>query len=77
MRVVIPGGTGQVGTLLARVFHREGHEVVVLSRSASQAPWRVVRWDTERIGPWAREVEGADVASVTPVTGRVPPTESR
>ena len=32
MKVVIPGGTGQVGTILARHFRDCGHEVVVLSR---------------------------------------------
>src|SRR6266498_3221322 len=61
MRVVIPGGTGQIGTLLTRVFHRDGHEVVVLGRSATRAPWRVARWDIEKIGDWAREFDGADV----------------
>ena len=30
MKIVIPGGTGQVGTVLARAFHGDGHEVVVL-----------------------------------------------
>ena len=33
MKVVIPGGSGQVGTILARHFHRQGHSVTVLSRS--------------------------------------------
>ena len=33
MRIVIPGGSGQVGTVLARVFRADGHEVTVLSRS--------------------------------------------
>jgi hypothetical protein len=28
MKIVIPGGTGQVGTLLARAFVADGHEVV-------------------------------------------------
>lgn len=32
MKIVIPGGSGQVGTLLARAFAREGHAVTVLSR---------------------------------------------
>lgn len=40
MKIVIPGGSGQVGTILARAFHRDGHEVVVLSRSPGAAPWR-------------------------------------
>ncbi len=61
MKIVIPGGTGQVGTLLARSFNAAGHEVVVLSRSPATAPWRVVRWDAETLGDWAREIDGADV----------------
>ncbi len=61
MRVAIPGGTGQVGTLLARAFHRDGHEVVVLSRSRKQAPWRVVQWDPANVGSWASELDGMDV----------------
>ncbi|MGZ7039664.1 MAG: epimerase, partial [Thermoanaerobaculia bacterium] len=32
MKIVIPGGSGHLGTLLARSFRNEGHEVVVLSR---------------------------------------------
>ena len=32
MKIVIAGGTGQVGTILARAMHADGHEVVVLSR---------------------------------------------
>ena len=60
MRIVIPGGTGQVGTLLARAFHADGHDVVVLSRKPRSAPWRTVAWDARTIGPWRRELDGAD-----------------
>lgn len=60
MKIVIPGGTGQVGTILARAFHRDGHSVVVLSRKPEAAPWRTVFWDAERLGDWAAELEGAD-----------------
>ena len=60
MRVVIPGGTGQVGTVLARAFHAAGHQVVVLSRRPAAAPWRVVEWDGQRAGSWTSELEGAD-----------------
>ncbi|SDT91517.1 hypothetical protein SAMN05444156_0701 [Verrucomicrobium sp. GAS474] len=63
MKIVIPGGTGQVGTLLARAFHRDGHEVVVLSRRAgppAAVPWRVVPWDGRTAGGWEAELEGAD-----------------
>jgi uncharacterized protein (TIGR01777 family) len=61
MKIVIPGGSGQVGTLLARVFTADRHEVVVLSRRVRQASWRMVRWDGETLGDWAKELDGADV----------------
>src|SRR5687768_5116259 len=61
MKVVIPGGTGQVGTVLARAFHNDGHEVVVLGRHVTTLPWRFVHWDGEAIGEWASEIDGADV----------------
>src|SRR5258705_12839804 len=60
MRIVIPGGTGQVGTLLARAFHRDGHDVIALGRSPVEASWRIVRWDPQRLGDWARSIDGAD-----------------
>lgn len=61
MKIVLPGGSGQVGTLLARSFHEQGHELVVLSRRPAKAPWRVESWDGKTLGQWADEVEGADV----------------
>jgi len=61
VRIVIPGGSGQVGTLLARAFHADGHQVVVLSRHPENAPWRVAQWDARTLGDWTRELDGADV----------------
>src|SRR5262245_14036682 len=61
MRVIIPGGSGQVGTLLARDFHRAGHEVVILSRRPAKAAWRVIGWDARTLGDWTTAIEGADV----------------
>ena len=64
MKIVIPGGSGQVGGVLARAFHGDGDEVVVLSRSLPKAeempPWRVVAWDARNGGEWEHEMEGAD-----------------
>jgi uncharacterized protein (TIGR01777 family) len=60
VKIVIPGGTGQVGTLLARAFHRDGHEVTALGRSPARAPWRVDHWDPEQLGDWTRWIDGAD-----------------
>lgn len=38
MKIVIPGGSGQVGTILARHFQTKGDEVVILSRSMRDLP---------------------------------------
>ncbi len=44
-RIVIPGGSGAVGQLLARYFHRRGDAVTVLSRRSLVTAWRTVQWD--------------------------------
>ena len=72
MKIVIPGGSGQVGTVLARAFHAQGHDVVVLSRRAGRGgphlpgmrnphTWRVVQWDGQTRGEWTAEIDGSDV----------------
>jgi uncharacterized protein (TIGR01777 family) len=61
MRIVIPGGAGQVGQILARHFHANNHAVTVLSRTPHPAPWRVVQWDGLTRGPWIAELENSDV----------------
>lgn len=61
MKIVMPGGTGQVGTLLARAFNADGHEVVVLTRRPVPALWRMVAWDGETVGDWAVDFDVADV----------------
>lgn len=60
MKVVIPGGTGQVGAVLARALVAKGHDVVVLSRGGTSDA-RLVTWDGRTVGPWAAELDGADV----------------
>ncbi len=61
MKIIIPGGSGHVGTFLAKSFHAEGHQVVVLARKSFSAPWPVVEWDGRSLGPWKEELERADV----------------
>lgn len=62
MKIVIPGGSGQVGGVLARAFHADGHEVTVLSRRpVTDVPWRSLPWDARTVGAWADAVDGADV----------------
>ncbi len=61
MRIVIPGGSGQVGQILARHLSAQGHAVTVLSRNPKPAPWRTVAWDACTPGAWVNEVKGVDV----------------
>jgi len=61
LRIVIPGGSGQMGQVLARHFYAGGHNVTVLTRRPYPAPWRVVEWNGRDLGSWTREVDGADL----------------
>jgi uncharacterized protein len=60
-RLVLAGGSGQIGTLLARHFHGRGHQVVVIARSVRPAPWRVIQWDGSTLSDWTGELERADL----------------
>jgi uncharacterized protein (TIGR01777 family) len=60
MKIVIPGGSGQVGTTLARAFQRDGHEVTVLSRQPDTRPWPVMVWDAATLGDWSKALDGCD-----------------
>ncbi len=59
MKIVLPGGTGQLGTLLTRFFQARGDEVVVLSRGGRSLA-RLVPWDARTGGAWVNELDGAD-----------------
>lgn len=65
MKIILPGGNGQVGRMLVSAFRQEGHECVVLTRKteirANPTPGlREVFWDGRTLGPWTVELEGAD-----------------
>jgi len=58
VKILIPGGSGQVGQILARAFRNGGDEVVVLSRGAKDESQR---WDGKSLGSWTDHVDDADV----------------
>lgn len=66
MKVLITGGTGLIGSALARSLAADGHEVLVLTRDATrsvpQLPTsvRLVEWDAQTGEGWSSELEGAD-----------------
>ena len=69
-RIVIAGGSGFIGTALARELATRGYEVIVLTRRARGRDDRVreVVWDGEHSGDWINFLEGA--AAVVNLTGR-------
>ena len=65
MRIVIPGGSGQLGRVLERELTRRGHDVVVIGRSV---PEPHLRWDGRTDGEWMKALDGAD--AVVNLAGR-------
>jgi uncharacterized protein len=61
MKIIIAGGTGQVGQILTRTLLAQEHDVVILSRRASRSLARIVPWDARSEGGWTRELDGSDV----------------
>jgi uncharacterized protein (TIGR01777 family) len=61
LRIVITGGSGQIGQILARHFHSQDVAVVVVARHVQSGPWSTIRWDGQQLSDWARELDGADV----------------
>ncbi|QYX82534.1 TIGR01777 family oxidoreductase [Streptomyces akebiae] len=59
MKVVLPGGTGQVGAILDRALTAAGHEVTVVTRRPTRA--HDIGWDGTTLGRWATAIDGCDV----------------
>jgi uncharacterized protein (TIGR01777 family) len=67
MRIVIPGGTGQIGRILVRHFTAAGHEVTLVARSP--VAWCTTAiWNARDPGDWCGCLDGADV--VVNLTGK-------
>jgi uncharacterized protein len=59
MKIVLAGGSGSLGQVLARSLGQSGHDIVVLSRGSREAPG-FVHWDGRTLGSWVQELDGAD-----------------
>jgi uncharacterized protein len=60
-KIVLAGGSGFLGQVLAEFFAAKGMEVVILTRNPKPRAdaIREVRWDGESLGGWLKELEGA------------------
>ena len=72
MKIILPGGTGQIGVILTRHLIKSGHEIIILSRHPKRADRSVahpfshpsvsiLEWNAQQIGPWCESLENADV----------------
>jgi uncharacterized protein (TIGR01777 family) len=62
MRVIITGGTGLIGRALTASLAKDGHEVIVLSRTPGKATdlpkdTRVEKWDGKSAQSWAQWID--------------------
>ena len=60
-KIILAGGSGFLGAVLAEFFAAKGSEVVILTRNPKPRTRliREVRWGGETIGDWQRKLEGA------------------
>ena len=65
MSIIIAGGSGFLGSALARALAGDGHDLIILTRQSSavsppQPRTTFVSWTPDgTAGPWARSLEGA------------------
>jgi uncharacterized protein (TIGR01777 family) len=62
-KIVLAGGNGYLGGVLARYYRPLAEEVILLSRTAAppQGNIRIVVWDGVKEGAWTAELEHADL----------------
>jgi hypothetical protein len=60
-KIILAGGRGFLGSVLADYFGSKGMEVVIFTRKPNQrgGAIREVRWDGENLGEWTKELECA------------------
>src|SRR5579859_1101053 len=69
-RVVIAGGSGFIGSVLAADFSARGFNVVILTRTPRQRTdsVREIEWDGVHLGTWIAHLDGA--AAVINLVGK-------
>lgn len=62
-KIVIAGGTGNLGQLIIQALVSRNFEVIVLTRGKPEQgkSVRYIRWDGETLGDWVHSLENADV----------------
>jgi uncharacterized protein len=60
-RIILAGGSGFLGSVLAEYFAARGHQIIILTRNPGPRRdlARQTAWDGQTLGEWAGELEGA------------------
>ncbi len=62
-KIVLAGGTGQIGKALAEFYKNKAQEIIILSRTAKpdKGNTKTIVWDGATQGTWTKALEGADM----------------
>ena len=62
-KIILAGGTGQIGNALCHYFKDYAEKVIVLSRTQNKTDGTIhyVKWDGKYSGTWASELNDADI----------------
>ena len=64
MRIIITGGTGMIGSRLAKNLAADGHDIIILSRNPNKHSLptgiRAEKWDARTAAGWGYLADGAD-----------------
>jgi NAD dependent epimerase/dehydratase family enzyme len=62
-KIVLAGGNGYLGTVLANYYKDKTEEIVILSRHEKQTEGKIrtVTWDGKTAGKWTAELVNADM----------------
>lgn len=62
-KIVLAGGTGQIGTALIKHFKDSTDEIIILSRGSERQEGNLhyLNWDGKSVGPWMKEIDDADI----------------
>jgi len=62
-KIILAGGNGYLGNLLADYYHKLADEIIILSRSpkAPNGNIKTLVWDGKSEGDWVNQLEGAEM----------------
>jgi uncharacterized protein len=62
-KIVLAGGSGQIGTAMVEHFKDKAESIIILSRSPEKHAGNIhtLNWDGKTLGAWAKELDGADM----------------